>query len=101
MTTTLAHDVGLTDDILALIGDRAVAADESGHLDEEVVCRPRVYGHQPAPAASGTGRVRSATSTRGGDRRETRHSRRQRSVGGGHWVRDQPLRRVPPVRRRR
>ena len=41
MTTTLAHDVGLTDDILALIVDRAVAADESGHLDEEVVATLR------------------------------------------------------------
>ena len=37
MTTTLARDVELTDDILALIADRAMAADESGHLDEEVV----------------------------------------------------------------
>jgi alkylation response protein AidB-like acyl-CoA dehydrogenase len=37
MTTTLARDVELTDDILALITDRAMAADESGHLDEEVV----------------------------------------------------------------
>ena len=34
MTTTLARDVELTDEILALIADRAVAADESGHLDQ-------------------------------------------------------------------
>ena len=37
MTITLARDVELTDDILALIADRAAAADESGHLDQEVV----------------------------------------------------------------
>lgn len=37
MTTTLAPDVELTADILGLIADRAEAADESGHLDPEVV----------------------------------------------------------------
>jgi indole-3-acetate monooxygenase len=37
MTTTLAPDVELTADIVALIADRAAAADESGHLDPEVV----------------------------------------------------------------
>jgi alkylation response protein AidB-like acyl-CoA dehydrogenase len=37
MTTTLAFDVELTGDVLALIADRAAAADESGHLDAEVV----------------------------------------------------------------
>jgi indole-3-acetate monooxygenase len=36
-TTTIAFDVGLTADVLALIADRAPAGDESGHLDAEVV----------------------------------------------------------------
>jgi alkylation response protein AidB-like acyl-CoA dehydrogenase len=37
MTTTLHLDVELTTDIVALIADRAAAADRSGHLDPEVV----------------------------------------------------------------
>jgi alkylation response protein AidB-like acyl-CoA dehydrogenase len=37
MTTTLTVDVELTADLLALIASRAAAADESGHLDPEVV----------------------------------------------------------------
>jgi alkylation response protein AidB-like acyl-CoA dehydrogenase len=37
MTTTLAVDVDLTGDVLALISARAAASDESGHLDPEVV----------------------------------------------------------------
>ena len=37
MTTTLALDVELTADVIALIADRAAASDESGHLDPEVV----------------------------------------------------------------
>jgi indole-3-acetate monooxygenase len=37
MTSTLALDVELTRDILALVEDRAAASDESGHLDPRVV----------------------------------------------------------------
>jgi alkylation response protein AidB-like acyl-CoA dehydrogenase len=37
MTTTFALDVELTANVLALVAERAVAADESGHLDPEVV----------------------------------------------------------------
>jgi indole-3-acetate monooxygenase len=37
MTTTLAPHVELTTDVLDLVADRAVAADESGHLDPQVV----------------------------------------------------------------
>jgi alkylation response protein AidB-like acyl-CoA dehydrogenase len=37
VTTTLAHDVELTDDVLALVANRAATSDESGHLDPEVV----------------------------------------------------------------
>jgi alkylation response protein AidB-like acyl-CoA dehydrogenase len=37
MTTTLAVDIALTGDVLALVADRAAASDESGHLDPEVV----------------------------------------------------------------
>jgi alkylation response protein AidB-like acyl-CoA dehydrogenase len=37
MTTTVALDVELAADLLALIADRAPAADQSGHLDPEVV----------------------------------------------------------------
>jgi alkylation response protein AidB-like acyl-CoA dehydrogenase len=37
MTTTVALEVELTADVLALIAERAVAADESAHLDPEVV----------------------------------------------------------------
>ncbi len=37
MTTAIALDLELTADVLALIAERAVAADESGHLDPEVV----------------------------------------------------------------
>jgi alkylation response protein AidB-like acyl-CoA dehydrogenase len=37
MTTTLAVDVDLDGDILALVADRAAASDESGHLDPQVV----------------------------------------------------------------
>jgi alkylation response protein AidB-like acyl-CoA dehydrogenase len=37
MTTTLALDVALTSDVLALVADRAAASDESGHLDRGVV----------------------------------------------------------------
>jgi alkylation response protein AidB-like acyl-CoA dehydrogenase len=37
MTTTLALDVELTDDVLALVADRAPASDESGQLDPRVI----------------------------------------------------------------
>jgi len=37
MTTTLTFDVELSSDVIALIADRAAAADQSGHLDPEVV----------------------------------------------------------------
>jgi alkylation response protein AidB-like acyl-CoA dehydrogenase len=37
MTTTLAPDVALTDDVRALVAARAAASDESGHLDPAVV----------------------------------------------------------------
>jgi alkylation response protein AidB-like acyl-CoA dehydrogenase len=37
MTTTVAVDVELTGDVLALVADRAVASDESGHLDPQAV----------------------------------------------------------------
>jgi indole-3-acetate monooxygenase len=37
MTTTVALDIELTANVLALIAERAVAADESSHLDPEVV----------------------------------------------------------------
>jgi len=37
MTTTLTSDIELNDDVLDLIVERATAADESGHLDPEVI----------------------------------------------------------------
>jgi len=37
MTTTLAGDVALSGDVLALVADRAAASDSSGHLDPEVI----------------------------------------------------------------
>jgi alkylation response protein AidB-like acyl-CoA dehydrogenase len=37
MTTTLAPDIALTDDVLALVADRAAASDASGHRDPQVV----------------------------------------------------------------
>ena len=37
MTTTLITNVELSDDVLALVADRAAASDASGHLDPEVI----------------------------------------------------------------
>ena len=48
MTTTLAVDVELTGDVLALVAARAAASDESGHLDPDVVA---------ALATAGTNRL--------------------------------------------
>ncbi len=47
--TTLAVDVELTADVLALIADRAAAGDESGHLDPEVVAGLAVTGINRLP----------------------------------------------------
>jgi alkylation response protein AidB-like acyl-CoA dehydrogenase len=48
MTTTVARDIELTDDLFALVADRAPASDESGHLDRDVVA---------ALAATGINRI--------------------------------------------
>ena len=48
MSTTLTADVELSDDVLALVADRAAASDSSGHLDPEVI---------DALAASGINRL--------------------------------------------
>lgn len=37
MNTTLTADVAISDDVLALVADRAAASDTSGHLDPEVI----------------------------------------------------------------
>ena len=44
MTTTLATDVELTDDVIALVAARAAASDESGHLDPAVVAALAAVG---------------------------------------------------------
>lgn len=44
MTSTLLADVELTDDLLALVAERAEGSDRTGHLDAEVVAGLRASG---------------------------------------------------------
>ena len=101
MTITLDLDAELDADDLALIASGAAAADESGHLDPDVVAALAATGINRLLLPTELGGLAAAPRRCGRSRRTTRRRRRQHGVGGGHRVRHEPLRRVPPARRRR
>ena len=65
MTTTVALDIELTADVLALIADRAAAGGRVQPPRPRRRRRPRRYRHQPAPAS---GRAAAASPCRPGAR---------------------------------